>query len=337
MSNDRFGTKYDRLWVAVMTPYKENYEVDEHALRKSLQYFMQPKFTDAGGAIIINAEAGEIFCLSREEKRRNVEIAMEECGGKVPVFAGVFDLRTEDAVKVAIDNKDVGADGLFLIPPAGTLEVTIGWEPDNYPEVWVDMAKAEVEAVDLPAIVHPSTTPTPTFGTGLPLGATLAMCQQIPNIVGWKMFQSYAGFLLVARGLRALDRHVAILPAPVHLFDDSMSKGFFDGTVTGSFCYAMEPIVDYINALKQKDVDKKDQLWHSSLADLIYYVYTEHGRLHIKYKIASWLRGLVPFPFMRPPVPKPKKEEILTLRKLLIKAGLDVIPEGDVNSVIARL
>ena len=116
MSVNRFGTKFDRLYVAVVTPLKENYEVDEPALRKLLQYFMQPKFRDAGGGIIINPEAGEIFYLSREEKRRNVEIAVEECGGKVPIFAGVVDLRTEDVVKVAVDAKEAGADGLFIKP-----------------------------------------------------------------------------------------------------------------------------------------------------------------------------------------------------------------------------
>src|SRR4030042_6737395 len=97
MTSDRFGTKYDRLFVAVLTPMKENDAVDEPALRKLLQYFMQPKFTEAGGAIIINPEAGELFCLSRQEKRRNVEIDREECGGKVPIFAGGVDNTTGEA------------------------------------------------------------------------------------------------------------------------------------------------------------------------------------------------------------------------------------------------
>ena len=123
MSKDRFGTTYDRLFVAIVTPMKENYAVDEPALRKFLQYFMQPKFVDAGGAVVINPEAGELFYLDRKEKRRNVEIAVEECGGKVPVFAGVVDLTTEGSVQVAKDAKAAGADGLFLMPPMGTMDM----------------------------------------------------------------------------------------------------------------------------------------------------------------------------------------------------------------------
>ena len=124
MTADRFGTKYDRLFVALLTPFREDESVDEPALRKLLQYFMQPKFREAGGAIIINPEAGELFTLSREEKRRNVEIALEECGGKVPVFAGAVDVRTVDAVKVAIDLKEAGANKIFLMPPIDCNDIT---------------------------------------------------------------------------------------------------------------------------------------------------------------------------------------------------------------------
>jgi len=262
---------------------------------------------------------------------------VEECGGKVFIFAGVVDLRTEGAVKVAVDAKNAGADGLFLIPPMGSMDVTVSWDADKYPEVWVDMAKAAVEAVDLPAIVHPTAPASAAFGIGLPLGATLQMCREIPNIIGWKMVYSYEGSRKVARALRALDRHVAILGAPAFLFHENLATGYFDGTVSGSFCYAMEPMIDHINAWRRGDIGEACRIWNSGLADLHDYMYSELSRLHVRYKAACWLRGLIPLPFMRAPMPKPKKEEILTPRELLAKLGLSVIPEGDVNRIIAQL
>jgi 4-hydroxy-tetrahydrodipicolinate synthase len=66
--------------------------------------------------------------------------------------------------------------------PIGTSAVTKHWESEKYPEVWIDMLKAESEAVDLPIITHPSSS-HPVFGR-LPPGPTLEMCKQIPNIVG---------------------------------------------------------------------------------------------------------------------------------------------------------
>ncbi len=144
MSVDRFGNKYDRLFVALVTPYKENYEVDEKALRNLLRYFMNPKFIEAGGGVVINPEAGEIFYLTREEKRRNVEIAVEECGSKVPVFAGVVDIRTEGATLVAKDAKASGANGLFLIPPIGGMDITVAWDADKYPESFIDFVQPAI-------------------------------------------------------------------------------------------------------------------------------------------------------------------------------------------------
>ena len=83
-----YGNKYDRLYVAMVTPHKDNtYEPDEAQLRKFLQFFLQPQYVDAGIGIVINPEAGEIFYLSREEKLRNVEIAIDEVKGKVPVLS----------------------------------------------------------------------------------------------------------------------------------------------------------------------------------------------------------------------------------------------------------
>ena len=106
--------------------------------------------------IIINPEAGEIFYLTREEKRRNVEIALEEVNGKVPIFAGAIDLTTAGTVQVALDGATkAGVDGIFLIPPIGAGDVTTTWDPAKYPEVMVDLAKEIVKAVgDMPMIVH---------------------------------------------------------------------------------------------------------------------------------------------------------------------------------------
>jgi len=336
MSTDS-NAKHDRLYVAAVTPYNEKYEIDEKALRKLLQYFMQSKFIKAGGAIIINPEAGEIFYQTRKEKKRNVEIAMEECGGKVPVFAGVSDLRTEDAVKVAVDAKEIGVDGIFLIPPLGAMDVTICWDAAKYPEVFVDMAKAEVDAVDLPALVHPTGSPNPLYGIGLPVETVLAMCNQIPNIVGWKMTYSYRGGIIVAKALRAMDRHVGILRASARYFHENLATGHFDGTVTGSFNYAMESMIDHINAWKKKDIDEACRIWNSGLENLQHYVYSEYSRLHIRYKAATWLRGLIPLPFMRLPMPKPKKEEITTLRDRLKGAGLSILPDKEINRILKQL
>lgn len=328
---------YDRLYVAIVTPLKENYDIDEEAMRRHLQYFMQPKFVDAGGGMIINPEAGEVFYMDRQEAKRNIEIALEECGGKVPVFAGVSALRTEETVRRAKDAKEMGVDGLFLMPPMGMMDITISWNAEKYPEVFIDLAKAQVDATDLPAIVHPVGSPSVLYGVGLPLSTTLKMCREIPNIVGWKMTYSYPGSIQIAKGLRQLERHVGILRATARFFHENLATNYFDGTVTGSFNYAMEPMIDHIKAWRGNHIEEACRIWQSGLADLHEYVYSDYSRLHVRYKLATWLRGLIPSPLMRAPMPKPQKEEVTVLRSLLENAGLSLIPDSDIKPLVGAL
>jgi len=75
----------------------------------------------------------------------------------------------------------------------------------------------------------------------------------------------------------------------------------------------------------------------SGLADLHEYVYSDYSRLHVRYKLTTWLRGLIPSPFMRPPMPKPREEEITQLRSLVEEARLSPIPDSEIHPVINAL
>jgi 4-hydroxy-tetrahydrodipicolinate synthase len=326
------GKTYDRLFVTPVLPYQRgSLEIDETALRALLRYFLQPKFVDAGGAIIINPVAGEIFYLTREEKKRVVRIAVEESQGKVPVFAGAIDWRTEDTVDVARDAKEVGATGIFLVPPSGPTDITLGWNPSSHPEIWLDMVQDIDDAVGLPMIAHPTAPAIPGFSGGFPLDSTLKACRRFKNIVGWKMTYKYEDYLRVAQGLRSLEHHVAILGASSGYFQEYLANALFDGTATGGWNYALEPMVDHIEAWRNDDIKKAKALW-PSLKKLHGYVHQDKTHHHLRYKICAWLRGLIPSPYMRPPMPTPEREETLALKDMLKANGLNVISDKEIDS-----
>ncbi|QLQ09192.1 MAG: dihydrodipicolinate synthase family protein [Nocardioidaceae bacterium] len=322
---------FNRLFITPVLPFADDAArvIDEDGYRRLLRYFMQPEFLASRMGVIANPEAGEIFYLSREEKRRIVEITVEECGEHVPVFAGVAGTSTDDCVQVARDAHEAGAIGLFLCPPIGASDVTVSWDAEQYPEIWIDMARAVADAADLPIIAHPVSSVTPRWAQGLPLPATLKMCEEIPQIVGWKMTYSYDALLRVARGLRQFNaetgRDVMVMGASAHWFHDLMAREYLDGVCTGSFSYAMEPMLAHLEAWRREDLQEARRIWNGGMAALHEYVYAEWSRLHIRYKVATWLRGLIDSPLMRPPVPRPKQIEIDTIRGLLEAAGLDPI------------
>lgn len=334
-----YGKKYDRLYVAIVTPHKDGtYEPDEAQMRQWLQYFMQPQYLEAGIGIIINPEAGEVFYLNREEKRKNIEIAMEVVNGRVPIFAGACCPTTADTVQDAIDAKNAGVDGIFVMPPMGAIDITTAWNAVEYPEVWLDVLKALQEGVgDMPFICHPTANPHIRWGEGLPVEVAVRSCQEIENIVGWKMTYNYTGFRIVSRALRALDRHVAILGAPAINFHENLASDCFDGTVSGSWNYVPESMLEHILAWRREDLKEARRIWDSGLAEIQEFVYSDFSRLHIRYKTATWVRGFISNPFMRPPMPKPRKAEVETFVKLFNKADLSVIDDEKIKAVMDSL
>jgi len=318
----------DRLYTAIMLPYDRHLKIDEQGYRRFIRYYLaEPRFVASGG-LCVNPEAGEIFYLTRQEKRRVLEIAMEEAHGKVPIISGTWAITTEETVETARDAKALGVDGIFVTPPGGAQDVTSCWDADNYPEIWLDQIIAQDRAVDLPMVAHPVGGAKPPFNPGLPLAATMKICREVPNMAGWKMTYMYDGFKIIANGLRSLDRHVAIMGALAVRFHEYKACGTFDGTLSGFWNFALEPMLDHLEAWDRKDVDQATAIWNGGLYQLHDYI-ADMGRLHIRYKVATWLRGLIANPFMRPPMPKPRQEEIDTIYRLLKNLNLPVIDRQD--------
>lgn len=325
----------DVCYAAVLLPFTPDLKVDEQAYRKFIQHFLKnPRFRERGG-LCINPEAGEIFTLTREEKRRVLEIAMEENNGAVPLIAGTWALATSEVVDTARDAKALGVDGIFVTPPGGAQDITSCWDATQYPEVWADQIKAQDRVVDLPIITHPVTGSAAPFTPGLPVDAVVAICNEIPNIVGWKMTYGYDGFRIVGKALRKLPRRVSVMAALASRFHEYRATDMFDGTLSGFWNYGMDPMLDHLDAWDRRDIDGACKIWEGGLSQLHEYV-ADMGRLHVRYKVATWLCGLIPSPLMRPPMPAPKQIEIDTIYELLKAAGLAVIDRKDANLSAVR-
>ena len=205
--------------------------------------------------------------MTREEKRRVLEIAMEEAHGKLPIIAGTWALTTDETVETAKDCKALGVDGIFVTPPGGAQDVTSCWDADSYPEIWLDQIIAQDRAVDLPIVTHPVGGAKPPFHPGLPLAATLRICREVKNVVGWKMTYMYDGFRIIAKGLRSLDRPVAVMGALASRFHEYKATGMFDGTLSGFWTFAKEPMLDHLDAWDARDIDKACAIWNGGLCD----------------------------------------------------------------------
>ena len=285
-------------------------KIDELAYRQFLQHFLKnEKFVRMGGGLCINPEAGEIFYLTRAEKRRALESPWKRLTARSPLSPEPGHLQPKRQWRRPRTARCL-ASTAFLSRRRAVRRTSrrVGTQT-IIPEIWLDQIIAQDRAVDLPIVTHPVGGAKPPFHPGLPLGATLKICNEVKNIVGWKMTYMYDGFGLVANGLRGLDRHVAVMGALASRFHEYKATGMFDGTLSGFWNFALDPMLDHLEAWDNKDIDKAREIWDGGLSQLQEYV-ADMGRLHIRYKTAAWLRGLIPSPFMRAPMPKPQQVEI---------------------------
>ena len=329
-------TEYDRMYVASVTPYKPGTEdIDFTAFRNYMRYWAQPKFIGAGGAMLASPEAGEAFYLTQQEKLQLADIALQELGDKTIVFSGVMQTTTRGCIEEAKALKRAGVHGLFLMPPIGTIDVVAAWDPNKNPEVWIDMLKAIADAVDLPVIIHP------TGGKffAMPREVGMKIVDSVPQIVGYKMITD--DFNAMAKSLRAYTkRHVAVLPAGAGNMHGAILDGYFDGTVSGSWNYAMEPTVAAIVAARdEKNPAKAKAMWDDGLLELHRAVTdsTLGYRLHAAYKLCTWLRGLIPSPFLRAPQRRLPIEQLVELRDKLKGAHLEVISDQVIRKAYPQL
>ncbi|WP_128253101.1 dihydrodipicolinate synthase family protein [Falsirhodobacter deserti] len=93
-----------------LTPADADGRVDTDAVKKLISRL------SGGGvdSIGLLGSTGSYAYLSRDERRRALDAALEEASPGIPVMAGVAALRTSDAVKLAKDAKDAGAKAGLL-------------------------------------------------------------------------------------------------------------------------------------------------------------------------------------------------------------------------------
>lgn len=98
---------------ATLTNFDKDENLDEKGIREFVRFLL--KF-DIGG-LYLTGSTGETFLMQPKERKRCVEIVMEEAGGKVPVVVHTGAMATKTSIELAKHAKDNGATGISSVPP----------------------------------------------------------------------------------------------------------------------------------------------------------------------------------------------------------------------------
>lgn len=153
----------------ILTPFNDDESINVAELRNQVNRLI------AGGvhALFPFGTNGEGYILNGEEKKKVLEVVIEETNGRVPVYAGTGCISTRETIRQSKMAMDMGADVLSIITPS--------FAAASQNELY-EHYRAVAEAVDMPIVLY--NIPARTGNALAP--ATVGRLAKIENIVGAK-------------------------------------------------------------------------------------------------------------------------------------------------------
>jgi len=98
--------------VALITPFKDNI-LNEDVYRQLIHYHMK----NGTNGVVPGGTTGESPTLSHDEHKKIIEIAVQECNGKIPVIAGTGSNSTSEAIELSKYAEKAGSNALLVVTP----------------------------------------------------------------------------------------------------------------------------------------------------------------------------------------------------------------------------
>ena len=98
--------------VALITPFKNDI-LNEDVYRKLIHYHIK----NGTKGVVPGGTTGESPTLSHDEHKKIIEIAVQECNGKIPVIAGTGSNSTSEAIELSKYAEKAGSDALLVVTP----------------------------------------------------------------------------------------------------------------------------------------------------------------------------------------------------------------------------
>lgn len=133
--------KLHGVWPPMITVFDENGKFDEAGQRKHINWLIE----NGVHGIIPCGSTGEFIALSDEERKRVVEVTVDEVNGRVKVYAHTAHYRTDKTIELSLHAQEVGADGVMIVSPY--------YLPRNREEVKNHYRKIR-EAIDIPIMLY---------------------------------------------------------------------------------------------------------------------------------------------------------------------------------------
>jgi 4-hydroxy-tetrahydrodipicolinate synthase len=290
-------TRFTGCGTALVTPFAASGAVDEAGVRR-----LARRQIDAGIHFLVPCgTTGEAPTLSPAERRRVVELVVEEAKGAVPVLAGAGGYDTQEVIESARTMREAGADGLLSVTP---------YYNKPTPEGLYQHYRAIAEATPLPIVVY--NVPGRTGCNVDP--ATLARLATIPHVAGVK--EASGNMTQICEVLKAVPEGFVVLSGDDALTLPAMAVGA-RGIISVASNEAPAEMVQLVEAAERNDFAAARAV-HSRLLPLLLANFSESNPIPVKAAMAQL--GLLEERYRLPMVP-PKPETRERLARVLAALG----------------
>jgi 4-hydroxy-tetrahydrodipicolinate synthase len=297
---------FNGVYAATLCPLDaQGRHLDEAALARHLE---DVAAVEGIVGVLINGHAGENAALSRDDKRRVVEIAHSVCGERSIIVAGVNAEDSYEAQAHSDDAKQAGADALLLFPP-------YSWALSTDLETVVTHHRLANANARLPMMLYQAGVST---GAMAYTPEMLTALVGLPEVVAIKEGSWETGAYEANRRLsKTVAPHVAVMASgDEHLFP-CFAIGT-EGSLVSLAAVVPELIVSLYQAVLRGSLSEAQQC-HARLYPLAKAIYgTAPGsQASARLKACLHLLGKFPHATMRPPIPRLSAAEISALEDAL--------------------
>jgi 4-hydroxy-tetrahydrodipicolinate synthase len=286
-------TAFTGCGTALVTPFTSSGAVDEAAVRR-----LAKRQVEAGIHFLVPCgTTGEAPTLRASERRRVVELVVDEVAGRVPVLAGAGGYDTREVIEAAKEMQSAGASGLLSVTP---------YYNKPTPDGLVRHYGAIAEATPLPIVVY--NVPGRT-GCNVDPG-TLARLAAIPHVVAVK--EASGNMTQICEVMRAVPPEFIVLSGDDALTLPAMAVGA-RGIVSVASNELPAEMTQLVEAAEANDFTYAREI-HARLLPLMLANFAESNPIPVKCAMAQM--GLLEESYRLPMVP-PRAETREKLARIL--------------------
>ena len=291
--------KFEGSYVALITPFKDNGELDEDKIRELVNYHIE----NGTAGIVPCGTTGEAPTLTFSEHEKVIKIVVEEVRGRIQVIAGAGSNNTDRAIELTKYAKRLGADAALSTCPYYNKPSQRGLY-EHYKKI--------AEEAGFPVMLY-----NVPGRTGVNIEAeTVARLSEIPEIVAIKEATGSLEQMIRIQDLCG-DR-IEILSGEDHLILPMLSIGA-KGVVSVVANIMPQEMGNLISSFLNKDFDRAYKL-HTDLYDVSRNMFIEGNPVTVK--TAMKILGMVDNDNVRLPLLPSEDKTYRKLENLFREKGI---------------